>query len=142
MLPCKIPKLPTYLTCERVFCYRETSPSRLLPQNRFVSINLLPFLLFLPFCLPHLKRLDCHFEYLGSSASIQKLFWGSYSTSRSSFGIFVGEKVVSPSFPPPSQTCLLNSGPNSDKMPVLEDGSDSLGTITANVNLISLTMHV
>ena len=36
--------------------------------------------------------------HLLSSASIQKLFCGSCSTCRGSFDVFVGEKVVSPSY--------------------------------------------
>ena len=44
------------------------------------------------------KTLGCFSGCLMSSAGIQKLFCGIYSAFKCSFGEFVGEKVVSPSY--------------------------------------------
>ena len=46
-----------------------------------------------------LKRLGCLSGCLVSSATVQKLFWGSCSTFKWSFVEFVGEKEISPSYP-------------------------------------------
>ena len=44
------------------------------------------------------KRMGCLFGSLVSSASVQKLFYGSCSAFKWSFDAFVGEKVISPSY--------------------------------------------
>ena len=99
MLPSEIPKLPM------------TSPMRgfanaqkcLLLHNSLPRRGLYPQILCLPFCLYTLsylilKRSIFLSGYLGSSASIQKLFCGSCSTFRSLFDVFLGEKMVSLSY--------------------------------------------
>ena len=59
------------------------------------------------FFLPPFEELGCFSGCLMSSAGIQKLFCGIYSTFKYSFDEFVGEKVFSPSYssailaPPP-----------------------------------------
>lgn len=56
---------------------------------------------------PPFEELGCFSGCLMSSAGIQKLFCGIYSTFKCSFDEFVGEKVFSPSYssailaPPP-----------------------------------------
>ena len=75
-------------------------------------MELRPSLFCLLFCLlyfflPPFEELDCFSGCLMSTAGIQKLFCGIYSTFKCSFDEFVGEKVVSPSYssailaPPP-----------------------------------------
>ena len=65
------------------------------------------FFCLLYFFLPPFEELDCFSGCLMSSAGIQKLFCGIYSTFKCSFDEFVGEKVFSPSYssailaPPP-----------------------------------------
>jgi len=60
------------------------------------------------FLLSPFEELGCFSGCLMSSAGIQKLFCGIYSTFKCSFDEFVGEKVFSPSYssailaPPPS----------------------------------------
>ena len=73
----------------------ETSPSRLPPQDRSWSLNLLSLFLSFVFCPTSFWR-DCWLSgCLVSSARVQKLFCGSCSTFKWSFDAFVGEKVVS-----------------------------------------------
>ena len=69
-----------------------------LPRTSLSSkILCLPFhFYFLSYFIP--ERLVCLSGYLGSSTSIQKMFCGSCSTCRRSFDVFVGEKVISPSY--------------------------------------------
>ena len=55
------------------------------------------FVLYILLCLL-LKRMGCLSGCLVFSASIQKLFCGSFSTFKSSFDEFVGQKVVSSSY--------------------------------------------
>ena len=50
------------------------------------------------FLLSPFKELGCFFGCLMSSAGIQKLFCGIYSTFKCSFDEFVGEKAFSPSY--------------------------------------------
>ena len=70
----------------------ETSPpSGFPPQDRYLSLNPLSLFLYLLSYLI-LKRLVCISGYLGSSASVQKLFCGRYSKCRYSFDVFVGGK--------------------------------------------------
>ena len=54
------------------------------------------------------EELDCFSGCLMSSAGIQKLFCGIYSTFKCSFNEFVGEKVFSPSY---SSAILAPPGP-------------------------------
>ena len=61
------------------------------------QIHCLSFCLYLSFYLIP-KRLLCLSGYLGSSASVQKLFCRSCSTCRWSFDVFVKEKMVSQSY--------------------------------------------
>ena len=50
------------------------------------------------FLLSTFEELGCFSGCLMSSAGIQKLFFGIYSTFKCSFDEFVGEKVFSPSY--------------------------------------------
>ena len=50
------------------------------------------------FLLSPFEEFGCFFGCLMSSAGIQKLFCGIYSTFKCSFDEFVGEKVFSPSY--------------------------------------------
>src|SRR5574337_805286 len=72
------------------------------------------FFCLLYFFLPPFEELGCFSGCLMSSAGIQKLFCGIYSTFKCSFDEFVGEKVFSPSYSsailaPPSTPVLLPS---------------------------------
>ena len=73
------------------------------------------FFCLLYFFLPPFEELGCFSGCLMSSAGIQKLFCGIYSTFRCSFDEFVGEKMFSPSYssailaPPLDITFLLRS---------------------------------
>src|SRR5574339_15846 len=81
-------------------------------------MELRPSLFCLFFCLlyffiPPFEELGCFSGCLMSSAGIQKLFCGIYSTFKCSFDEFVGEKVFSPSYSsailaPPSKSFILN----------------------------------
>ena len=64
-----------------------------LPPYLFFS-----FFVFYIFSYLFLKTMSCFSGCLMSSASIQKLFYRIYSALKYSFDIFVGEKVVSPSY--------------------------------------------
>ena len=66
------------------------------------------------FLLSPFEELGCFSGCLMSSAGIQKLFCGIYSTFKCSFDEFVGEKVFSPSYSsavlaPPPVVCNFNS---------------------------------
>ena len=74
-------------------------------QDSLPGMELPPYLLCLFFHLLYfsylfLKTMICFSGCLMSSASIQKLFYRIYSVLKYSFDIFVGEKVVSPSYSP------------------------------------------
>ena len=87
------------LSSESVSWCLETSLFlRLLP-----GMELCPYLFCLFFCLLYFsyllsKTMGCFSGCLMSSAGIQKLFCGFYSSFKCSFDEFVGEKVVSPSY--------------------------------------------
>ena len=71
------------------------------------------YLLYLSYLLS--KTMDCFSGHLMSSASGQKLFCEVCSASKCSFDEFVGDKVVSPSYPsailaPPLNICSHFSG--------------------------------
>ena len=81
-----------------------------------MELRLFLFCLFfclLYFFLPPFEELGCFSGCLMSSASIQKLFFGIYSTFKCSFDEFVGKKVFSPSYssailaPPPFLQLLM-----------------------------------
>ena len=75
------------------FCFTTPSSGRISVPNSFVSL----FVFYILFYLLS-KRMGCLSECLVSSASIQKLFCGSWSAFKWSFDAFVGEKVVSLSY--------------------------------------------
>ena len=81
----------------------------------FSSLPLLSlFFVFYIFFLPPFEELGRFSGCLMSSAGIQKLFCGIYSTFKCSFDEFVGEKVLSPSYSsailaPPSLVCVSYS---------------------------------
>ena len=97
MLPSVVPRLATD-SAVRVFpgVWKLLSFLRLHSQDGSLSLPLLSFYL-LYFFLPPFEELDCFSGCLMSSAGIQKLFCGIYSTFKCSFDEFVGEKVFSPS---------------------------------------------
>ena len=89
------------------------------------------FFCLLYFFLPPFEELGCFSGCLMSSAGVQKLFCGIYSTFKCSFDEFVGEKVFSPSYssailaPPPSnelwelfdsKLCVLNCYKNKNQI--------------------------
>ena len=74
------------------------------------------FFCLLYFFLPPFEELGCFSGCLMSSAGLQKLFCGIYSTFKCSFDEFVGEKLFSPSYssailapPPIYYICILGS---------------------------------
>ena len=84
---------------EKVSWCLETSLFLRLPsQDRAPSLPLLS--LFLSYIFSYLlsKKMGCFSGCLMSSAGIQKLFCGIYSTFKCSFDEFVGEKVFTPSY--------------------------------------------
>ena len=107
MLPSVVPRLATD-SVVRVFpgVWKLLSFLRLPSQDRAPSLPLLSlFKSFIYFSYLLSKTMGCFSGCLMSSASIQ--FCGIYSAFKCSFGEFVGEKVVSPSYssailePPP-----------------------------------------
>ena len=68
------------------------------PGRNSVPPSFVSFFVFYIFFLPPFKDLGCFSGCLMSSAGIQKLFCGIYSTFKCSFDEFVGEKVFSPSY--------------------------------------------
>ena len=111
MLPSVLPKLGTDSAVRRP----PGAWKLLSPQDSPPGTELRPSLLCLPSCPlyflpPPPEELDCFSGCLMSSASIQKLSCGIYSTFKCSFDEFVGEKVFSLSYssailaPPPENT--------------------------------------
>ena len=112
MLPSVLPKLSTDSSVRRF-----PGVWKLLSfQDSLPRLELCPSLFCLFFCLlyfflPPFEDLGCFSGCLVSSAGIQKLFCGIYSTFKCSFDEFVGEKVFSPSYSsailaPPPWTCF------------------------------------
>ena len=93
-------KTPHRPAGESVSCCLQTSPSRLPPQNRSLSLTLLSFFLSFIFCPTLLKRMDYLPGCLVSFSSVQnqKLFCVSCWAFKWSFDKFVKEKVVPPSY--------------------------------------------
>ena len=126
MLPSEIPKLPT----ESVSWCLETSPLLRLPSWDGSPSLTLFVSLFIFYILSYLlsKTMGCLSGCLVSSASVQKLFCGIFSTFKWSFNKFVGEKVVSPSssstilgtLPPLPTLCCPFKGSVSTIMPCLQ----------------------
>ena len=123
MLPSEIPKLPTdqpvrgFPGVWKLLLFYNS----LLGQRLFcLSFYLLSYLLS--------KTMDYLSGCLVSSASVQKLFCGIFSTFKWSFNKFVGEKVVSPSssstilgtLPPLPTPCCPFKGSVSTIMPCLQ----------------------
>ena len=92
-------KVPHWHACEGFLLSCNLS-SFMTPSPEWVSVPNLFCIYFylLYFVLPLLKRLDFLSRWLVSSARIQKLFCGSFSTFTWSFDEFVGEKVASLSY--------------------------------------------
>ena len=104
MLPSEVPRLTTDLPVrvfpgvwKILFFLRLPSPGQISIPTSFVSL-----FIFYIFSYLLSKTMGCFSGCLMSSASIQKLFCGIYSAFKCSFDEFVGEKVVSPSYTPPS----------------------------------------
>ena len=68
------------------------------PGQNSVPPSFVSFFCLLYFFQPPFEELDCFSGCLMSSAGIQKLFCGIYSTFKCSFDEFVREKVFSPSY--------------------------------------------
>ena len=68
------------------------------PGRRSIPPSFVSFFVFYIFSYLFLKTMGCFSGCLMSSAGIQKLFCGIYSTFKCSFDEFVGEKVFSPSY--------------------------------------------
>ena len=75
------------------FSFRSPSPGQVSIPNSFVSLFIFCILSYIL-----LKRMSCLSACLVSSASIQKLFCGSFSTFKWSFDELLGEKMASPSY--------------------------------------------
>ena len=99
MLPSEIPKLPTgplvrgFLMFGNFSSFMTPSPGQISIPNSFVS-------LFVFYILSYLlsKTMGCLSGCLVSSARVQKWFCRICSAFKCSFDIFVGEKVVFPSY--------------------------------------------
>ena len=94
-----LPKLGTDSAVRRfpgvwkLLSFQDSLPRTELRPSLFCS-----FFCLLYFSLPPFEDLGCFSGCLMSSAGIQKLFCGIYSTFKCSFDEFVGEKVFSPSY--------------------------------------------
>ena len=94
------------------WCLETSLFLRLPSQDGTPSLPLLSlFLSFIFFFLPPFEDLGCFSGCLMSSAGIQKLFCGIYSTFKCSFDEFEGEKVFSLSYSsailaPPQALCI------------------------------------
>ena len=91
-----MPKLPTDLPVRgfgNFSSFTTPSPAWISVPNSPVSLCVFYILSYLL-----LKRMGCLSGCLVSSASVQKLFCGSFSAFKWSLDEFVGEKVVSPSY--------------------------------------------
>ena len=99
ILPSVVLRLATDLAV-RLFpgVWKFLSFLRLPTQDRAPSLPLLPLFLSFIFFLPPFKDNGLFSGCLMSSASIQKLFCGIFSSFKCSFDEFVGEKVVSLSY--------------------------------------------
>ena len=122
LLCCPLCFQGTPQTCQRecylVFGNFSLFKTPFLGRDSLPRTELPPYLLCLFFHLLYfsylfLKTMICFSGCLMSSASIQKLFYRIYSALKYSFDIFVGEKVVSPSYssailgPPPAPPGLV-----------------------------------
>ena len=98
MLPSEVPRLATDPPVSITWC-SETSLFFKTPFPRWISIPSSFVSLFIFYIFSYLlsKTMGCLSGCLMSSASIQ-LFCGICSALKCSFGEFVGEKVVSPSY--------------------------------------------
>lgn len=95
----ELPRLTPNTICEGVSKHVETFPSSwhsLKWGSPSQDLCLFIFVYLLSYII--LWRLVCLFGSLGSSASIQKVFCGSCSTSRYIFYVIVGEKLISLSY--------------------------------------------
>ena len=102
------------------------------------------FFCLLYFFLPPFEELGCFSGCLMSSAGIQKLFCGIYSTFKCSFDEFVGENVFSPSYSsailaPPSEPHLLRMKAPSRVLwcPLLRQGTQE-GQVNAQCCFLQL----
>ena len=97
------------------WCLETSLFLRLPSRDGTASLPLLSLFCLLYFFLPPFEELGCFSGFLMSSAGIQKLFCGIYSTFKCSFAEFVGEKVFSPSYssailaPPPLSHLIFAS---------------------------------
>ena len=99
MLPSEVPRLTTDSPV-RVFpgVWKFLSFLRLPSRDGAPSLPLLSLFIFYIFSYLLSKKMGCFSGCVMSSASIQKLFCGIFSSFKCSFDEFVGEKVVSLSY--------------------------------------------
>ena len=93
MLPFVLPKLGKDLAVKSFPDVWKLLSLRLPSRDGTQSLPLLSLFCLLYFFLPPFEELGCFSGCLMSSAGIQKLFCGIYSTFKCSFDEFVGEKV-------------------------------------------------
>ena len=99
MLPSVVPRLATDLAVRvfpgvwKILFFKTPFPGWSSIPTSFVSL-----FVFYIFSYLLSKTMGCFSRCLMFSASIQKLFCGIYSAFKCSFGEFLGEKVVSPSY--------------------------------------------
>ena len=98
MLPSVLPKLGTDSAVRRFPGVWKLLFLRLPSRTELRPSLFCLFFCLLYFFLPPFEELDCFSGCRMSSAGIQKLFCGIYSTFKCSFDEFVGEKVFSPSY--------------------------------------------
>ena len=121
MLPSVLPRLGTDSAVRRFpGVWKFVSKRDSLPGTELHPSLFFLFLFFLYIFLLPLEDLGCFSGCLTSSANIQKMFCGIYSSFKCSFDKFEGEKVFSPSYssailaPPPALIFLTDSFPTSD----------------------------
>ena len=108
MFPSVVPRLATDLAVRvfpgvwKLFSFFKTP----FPGWSSIPTSFVSLFIFYIFSYLLLKTMGCFSRCLMSSAGIQKLFCGIYSAFKCSFDEFVGEKVVSSSYP---STILANS---------------------------------
>ena len=100
MFPSVVPRLATD-SAARVFpgVWKPLFFKTPFPRWISISTSFVSLFIFYIFSYLLLKTMDFFSGCLMSSAGIQKLFCGIYSVFKCSFDKFVGEKVVSPSYP-------------------------------------------
>ena len=136
MVPSEIPKLPTDppvrgFPTVTFSSFMTSCPGWVSIPNSFVSL-----FVFYSLSYVFLKRMGCLSGCLVPSTSIQKLFCGSCSAFKWSFGEFVGDKVLSLSY---SSAILEPPLPASEHTSLPTTGSLQFGHKAMTLTLISRT---